>query len=68
MPESGEQQAPPRLDETQRLLDWRLEQLARSGCPDILALELAAGDVDIHEFAELVAKGCPPATAARILA
>jgi hypothetical protein len=54
--------------EEERVFEWRLEELFRAGFPDALAVELAAArDVDLHQALDLVARGCPPNTAARIL-
>lgn len=55
--------------EEEQVLEWRFEELHRAGFPDHLALELAAAkEVDLHAAVDLVAsRGCPPATAARIL-
>jgi hypothetical protein len=39
------------------------------GFDDVSAAKLAGtGDVDLHEVLDLVARGCPPTLAARILA
>jgi hypothetical protein len=54
--------------EEERVFEWRLEELFRAGFPDVLAVELAGSrDVDLHRALDLVACGCPPETAARIL-
>lgn len=58
---------PPETPEAIRVLDWRLHEFTRCGCTELLAIELAASEVDLHEFADLVAHGCNCATAARIL-
>ena len=51
------------------VFDWRFEQLRRAGYPTSEAWLLAsAKDVDLRFAARLLAEGCPPATAARILA
>jgi len=50
------------------IFTWRCEQLERAGYPDHDAWTLAErGDVDLHVAVELVARGCPPALAVRIL-
>ena len=50
------------------VLEWRFTQLARSGYAECDALALAArADVDLHRAADLVARGCPPSLALRIL-
>lgn len=48
---------------------WRLEQLERMGFPHELAIELAVSDnrPDLHVAARLIAGGCTPELAARIL-
>jgi hypothetical protein len=45
--------------------DWRVAQLKRLGIPGPLA-EDAAGNVDWHEIARLVQRGCPPLLALSI--
>jgi hypothetical protein len=58
----------PLCGEEELVLEWRFEELYRAGFPDHLALELAtAKEVDLHLAVELIAHGCPPPTAARIL-
>jgi hypothetical protein len=43
--------------------------LRQAGCEPALADALAAdGDIDLHDLLNLIDRGCPPATAARILA
>jgi hypothetical protein len=50
------------------VLKWRFSQLAKSGYGTEDAIELATHtDVDLHHAADLVARGCPPALALRIL-
>ena len=46
---------------------WRTCRLREAGFPPILAAELAAQRVDLHELLGLVDAGCPPELAARIL-
>lgn len=53
--------------ETELILAWRLEQLARAGFDFELAMELATSGVDLHEAVDLVRRGCEPALAGRIL-
>ncbi|HEV2773959.1 MAG TPA: hypothetical protein VGV90_00060 [Solirubrobacteraceae bacterium] len=48
--------------------DWRRRRLIAAGFDPRLAVELAAGDADLHELLVLVDRGCPPPLAARILA
>jgi hypothetical protein len=58
------------LDDTdaERILRWRFEVLVDAGYDSSTALELATHvDIDLHRAAELPRRGCPPATAARIL-
>ena len=50
------------------VLEWRFSQLAKSGYGIDDAVVLATHtDVDLHHAADLVARGCPPALALRIL-
>ena len=50
------------------VLEWRFLQLAKSGYGTEDAIALATHtDVDLHHAAYLVARGCPPALALRIL-
>ena len=47
---------------------WRAEELERAGYPAGLAAELAiCSHVDLHRAASLLARGCSPDLAARIL-
>lgn len=62
---------PIRTDPTAQrdaLEDWRRRRLIVAGFDALLAVELADGDVDLHELLVLVDRGCPPQLAARILA
>jgi hypothetical protein len=55
-------------DDVTRVLTWRFAQLTRVGFEPETATVLAARfDVDLHEALDLVGRGCPPETAARIL-
>jgi len=45
---------------------WRVTQLRRLGIPEPLA-EAAADDVDWHQIAKLVQRGCSPRLALRIV-
>jgi hypothetical protein len=57
-----------RETEAERILSWRLEELERAGYDARSAWELAErGDVDLHRAVGLVQRGCPTATALRIL-
>lgn len=59
---------PSRSPEEARVLDWRLSELRRAGFTADQASELAAAqDVDIRLAEQLLADGCPAATAFRIL-
>ena len=58
--------ADPSVDERRRVHDWRVEQLQRVGVPAAHAA-LFADRVDWHAVAALVARGCPPALALRIV-
>ena len=54
--------------EATAVLEWRFSQLTKSGYRTEDAIALATHtDVDLHDAAELVARGCPPALALRIL-
>ena len=54
--------------EIERIERWRSEELERAGYPAMDAAELAARhDVDLHRATELLAAGCPPDLALRIL-
>jgi rRNA processing protein Krr1/Pno1 len=64
-PELLEETAP---DPAARVLGWRIEQLLAAGFDSDAALVLALDrDIDLHEAIELIGRGCPPATAFRIL-
>ncbi|MDQ3778634.1 MAG: hypothetical protein M3310_07215 [Actinomycetota bacterium] len=53
------------LDKIER---WRTEELQRAGYGTRAAARLATRhDVDLHVAVELVARGCPPELATRIL-
>lgn len=48
--------------------DWRYRQLVNAGWPEAQALELAANhQVDLHLACDLLANGCDPETAWRIV-
>ena len=50
------------------MLCWRLAQLLEAGYPDEVAALLATRpEVDLHRAVDLLGRGCPPATAVRIL-
>jgi hypothetical protein len=47
---------------------WRFDRLVEAGYERDAASDLAERvDVDLHEAVRLVRRGCPPATAVRIL-
>jgi hypothetical protein len=54
--------------EATAVVEWRFSQLTKSGyrTEDAIALAMHT-DVDLHYAADLVARGCPPALALRIL-
>jgi hypothetical protein len=48
---------------------WRRDRLLGAGFPLPLARRIAGDDgYDVHALVDLVARGCPPSLAARILA
>jgi hypothetical protein len=51
--------------EARSVHDWRVFQLMRLGIPGSLA-ELYADQIDWHQIARLVQRGCPPRLALRI--
>jgi hypothetical protein len=54
--------------ESDRIERWRVEELARAGYEADDAVELAGRSyVDLHLAIQLLERGCPPATALRIL-
>ncbi|MEP6812633.1 MAG: hypothetical protein ABI990_06575 [Actinomycetota bacterium] len=54
--------------EAAEVMEWRFSQLTRSGFPAENAIRLATRlDVDLHQAVDLVARGCPPSLALRIL-
>ena len=54
--------------EATEVVKWRFSQLTRSGFPLEDAITLATrADIDLHRAADLVARGCPPSVALRIL-
>jgi hypothetical protein len=54
--------------EAAQVLEWRFSQLTRSGYALQDAITLATYvDVDLHKATDLVARGCSPALALRIL-
>lgn len=55
------------LDESQRVLLWRISRLVRAGYDDEWAVKLARSPVDLHTAVSLLEQGCPPELAVRIL-
>jgi hypothetical protein len=54
--------------EGERIERWRVQELERAGYSHDAAVELAGRPyVDLHFAIELLERGCPPATALRIL-
>jgi hypothetical protein len=54
--------------EEDAILAWRIWVLHRAGYADDAAASLAeSSDVDLHDAVRLLERGCPPATALRIL-
>ena len=53
--------------EDERVVFWRYLVLVQAGYPRSLARELAFEGVDLCRAASLLAEGCPPPLAARIL-
>lgn len=54
--------------EAENVLRWRFEELVRVGYDPGEAMILASHlEVDLHAAADIVAQGCAPATAMRIL-
>jgi predicted component of type VI protein secretion system len=49
-----------------RVHEWRASQLRRLGIPALLA-EVYADQLDWHQIARLVRRGCPPLLAVRIV-
>ena len=62
-------EAPHVVDhELERVEGWRLEELERAGyAPDDAALIAARHDIDLHFAVGLLAKGCDPALAVKIV-
>lgn len=56
------------VDEAADVLAWRFDALCRSGFDlESAALVATNVEIDLHDAVVLVARGCPPATAVRIL-
>jgi hypothetical protein len=56
------------LEEELTVVFWRTERLVALGYELREAAVLAFSHLDIHELENLIARGCPPATAVRIAA
>jgi hypothetical protein len=58
----------PEETESARVERWRRQELERGGYDNESAARIAERhDVDLHDAVALVARGCPPEIAARIL-
>lgn len=56
------------LEEEVAVIEWRFDQLVRSGYDTDGAVAVAAQfEVDLHRAAELIVNGCSPELALRIL-
>lgn len=55
------------VDESARVLAWRLETALELGVPVEAAELFAASSGDLHKLEELIRGGCDPRLAARIL-
>lgn len=65
MPTTIPAERAPAVDAVRR---WRFTQLIRAGYSPSDALTLSRrDDVDLHRATQLLAEGCPPETALRIL-
>jgi hypothetical protein len=54
--------------EAAKILSWRFDRLVDAGYePDTASFIAGRVEIDLHEAVGLVLKGCPPATAVRIL-
>jgi hypothetical protein len=56
-----------RQDVQQQVVDWRRHVLCEAGYPDETADRVARSDCDLHRAVEMLASGCPPELAERIL-
>jgi hypothetical protein len=54
-------------EEIELVFRWRLHQSLRMGYATGLAERIAATGLDLHELEHLIGRGCPRATAYRIL-
>jgi hypothetical protein len=63
-----ERNMPTKRQDLPTLARWRRAQLIQAGLPPTLAARVARDErYDLHELIELVASGCAPALAVRIL-
>ena len=59
----------PQETEEDRVVRWRVHELERAGYEKRWALFLALrSDVDLHRAVDLLARGCDPSLAVKILA
>lgn len=67
-PAPDEDEAISRVSDEEDVIAYRAERLAALGIPDELVRPLAVHQsVRVHDIAALIARGCPPVTAARIV-
>ena len=57
----------PAETEEERIAFWRFMVLVHAGYPRGLARQLVLGGADVHAATRLLADGCPPQLAVRIL-
>lgn len=56
------------VDEAADVLAWRFDLLCRAGFDlESAAITATRVEIDVHDAVALVTRGCPPATALRIL-
>ena len=56
-----------RLEQEQTVRTWRFEQFARLGFTEGDSAALASSRADLSQVRKLIASGCPPETASRIV-
>ena len=54
-------------NEPAKVESWRLHILLEAGYPVHLAERIAVSEVDLHDAAQLLTRGCDPVTATEIL-
>jgi hypothetical protein len=65
---STDESEPVGDSEEERVLSWRAGELVRAGYDECTAIELAfVPHIDLHRATELLRRGCPLATAVKIL-